>query len=626
MINTMLKDLFKLLVACVAEPTEIISRVGCSCIRYVLVTAGPVFTEEMWRLACCALQDAFSATLEPVKNLLGYFHSGSESFSGDACEVKVAAPSLSPSAEAEYWRIRAMAQQVFMLETQCSPKTPSNKEGFEHAQSCVLVIDLPPDKKPNGHTQRSIPFRTIVVSLLSHQVLLQNLYDILLEEFIKGPSNLEEKMTIQVPENKLAGFLRYISMQNLAVIFDLLLDSYRTAREFDTRPGLKCLLKKVSGISGAANLYRQSAMSFNIYFHALICAILTNQENITAEQVKKILFEDDERSTDSSQQCSSEDEDIFEETAQVSPPRGKEKRQWRARIPSLSVQPVSNADWGWLIKRLHKLCMELCNNYIQMHLDLENNVEEPPAFKGDPFFILPSFHSETSTPSTGGQSGKDTPSEDDRSQIRDQLGDSLTPRSGEMLLLPPLSSPKPEKKEQTRKKEWWESAGNKIYTIATDKTISKFMTEYKKRKQQQAMTSFTKEAKVEKKGELLGSRGQDSPILQRPQHLIDQGQMRHSFSAGPEILRQEKRPRSGSTVSSLNISVRDAEAQIQAWTNMVLTVLNQIQALPDQTFTALQPAVFPCISQLTCHVTDIRVRQAVREWLGRVGRVYDIIM
>ncbi|NXL02837.1 BIG3 protein, partial [Mesembrinibis cayennensis] len=628
MINTMLKDLFKLLVACVAEPTEIISRVGCSCIRYVLVTAGPVFTEEMWRLACCALQDAFSATLEPVKNLLGYFHSGSESFSGDACEVKVAAPSLSPSAEAEYWRIRAMAQQVFMLETQCSPKTPSNKEGFEHAQSCVLIIDLPPDKKPNGHTQRSIPFRTIVVSLLSHQVLLQNLYDILLEEFVKGPSNLEEKMTIQVPENKLAGFLRYISMQNLAVIFDLLLDSYRTAREFDTRPGLKCLLKKVSGISGAANLYRQSAMSFNIYFHALVCAILTNQENITAEQVKKILFEDDERSTDSSQQCSSEDEDIFEETAQVSPPRGKEKRQWRARIPSLSVQPVSNADWGWLIKRLHKLCMELCNNYIQMHLDLENNVEEPPVFRGDPFFILPSFHSETSTPSTGGQSGKDTPSEDDRSQIRDQLGDSLTPRggSGEMLLLPPPLSPKPEKKEQARKKEWWESAGNKIYTIATDKTISKLMTEYKKRKQQQAMTSFTKEVKVEKKGELLGSRGPDSPILQRPQHLIDQGQMRHSFSAGPEILRQEKRPRSGSTVSSLNISVRDAEAQIQAWTNMVLTVLNQIQALPDQTFTALQPAVFPCISQLTCHVTDIRVRQAVREWLGRVGRVYDIII
>ncbi|NXA54553.1 BIG3 protein, partial [Nothocercus julius] len=614
MINTMLKDLFKLLVACVAEPTEIISRVGCSCIRICEHLNGILLSGDLTQLLrkiAVATKSCFHLCLS------------------DVCKNPVVRPFLAFGARANLIVLCAVVFQVFMLETQCSPKTPSNKEGFEHAQSCVLIIDLPPDKKPNGHTQRSIPFRTIVVSLLSHQVLLQNLYDILLEEFVKGPTHLEEKMTIQVPENKLAGFLRYISMQNLAVIFDLLLDSYRTAREFDTRPGLKCLLKKVSGISGAANLYRQSAMSFNIYFHALVCAVLTNQENITADQVKKILFEDDERSTDSSQQCSSEDEDIFEETAQVSPPRGKEKRQWRARIPSLSVQPVSNADWGWLIKRLHKLCMELCNNYIQMHLDLENNVEEPPVFKGDPFFILPSFHSEASTPSTGGQSGKDTPSEDDRSQIRDQLGDILAPRagSGEMLLLPPpLSSPQPEKKEQTRKKEWWESAGNKIYTIATDKTISKLMTEYKKRKQQQAMTSFPKEVKVEKKGELLGSRGQDSPILQRPQHLIDQGQMRHSFSAGPEILRQEKRPRSGSTVSSLNTSTRDAEAQIQAWTNMVLTVLNQIQALPDQTFTALQPAVFPCISQLTCHVTDIRVRQAVREWLGRVGRVYDIII
>lgn len=33
LINLMLKDLFKLLVACVSEPAETISRVGCSCIR-----------------------------------------------------------------------------------------------------------------------------------------------------------------------------------------------------------------------------------------------------------------------------------------------------------------------------------------------------------------------------------------------------------------------------------------------------------------------------------------------------------------------------------------------------------------------------------------------------------------
>lgn len=59
----------------------------------------------------------------------------------------------------------------------------------------------------------------------------------------------------------------------------------RTARDFDTRPGLKYLLMKVSGVCGAANLYRQSAMSFNLYFQALLCAILSQAESMTAQQV-----------------------------------------------------------------------------------------------------------------------------------------------------------------------------------------------------------------------------------------------------------------------------------------------------------------------------------------------------
>uniref|UniRef100_A0AAQ4RP31 SEC7 domain-containing protein n=1 Tax=Gasterosteus aculeatus aculeatus TaxID=481459 RepID=A0AAQ4RP31_GASAC len=634
LINLMLKHLFKLLVACVSEPAETISRVGCSCIRYILVTVGPVFTEEMWRLACCALQDAFSATLEPVKNLLACFHSGSDSFSGDACEVKVAAPSHCPSAEAEYWRIKAMAQQVFMLDTQCSPKTPNNKEGFEHAQSCVLVIELPADQQANGHAEKRIPFRTIVVSLLSHQVLLQNLSDILLEEFVKQPEGSERVTPVTSdPGRASAGFLRYISMTNLATILDLLLDSYRTARDFDTRPGLKYLLMKVSGVCGAANLYRQSAMSFNLYFQALLCATLSQADSMTAQQVKRMLREEDEGSSDSSHpgSASSEDEDIFEETAQVSPPRGRDKRyHWRAPIPSLSVQPLSSADWAWLVKRLYKLCMDLCNSYIQMHRDLESTLEEMALQRGgggggggggDHVFFLPLFQSETSTPtSASGLSARGTPSEDGghRCQAADSSaspGDTPTPSPG-------------------FRKEWWESAGNKLYTIATDKTISKLMMEYKRRRQQQApqqqshVNLFMKEqgrAAAAAAGGDGGGGGGERP-LQRPQHLVDQQgpAMRHSVSAGPEVLRQDKRPRSGSTISSHGISLRDAEAQIQAWTNMVLTLLNQVLLLSDSSFLALQPALYACISQLSCHVSDGRVRQALREWLCRVGRLYDI--
>lgn len=267
--------------------------------------------------------------------------------------------------------------------------------------------------------------------------------------------------------------------------------------------------------------------------------MLTSQEQITVEQVKKILSEEEEEeeeegSSDSSQACSSEDEDMFEETARVSPPR-----RWRTRLPALSTQPASGADWAWLLKRMHKLCMDLCTNYIQMHLDLENSSDEPPpTTRPDSMFFLPLFPSESSTPSTGGHSGRGTPLEDN-------------PR----LHVP--NTPSLEEEERRRKKEWWESASNKLYTIATDKTIAKLMVEYKKRKQQQQQNhnSLTKKA-----GERMTP---ESPGPQRPQQLIDQRTMRHSFSAGPELLRQDKRPRSGSTASSHNISLRDSEAQIQ---------------------------------------------------------------
>lgn len=166
------------------------------------------------------------------------------------------------------------------------------------------------------------------------------------------------------------------------------------------------------------------------------------------------------------------------------------------------------------------------------------------------------------------------------------------------------------------------------------------MMEYKRRKQQQQQPQqshvnlFMKEqgrAVAAGGGGGIGERrGPVEPQRppQRPQQLVDQQgpSLRHSVSAGPEVLRQEKRPRSGSTISSHSISLRDSEAQIQAWTNMVLTLLNQVLLLSDSSFLALQPALYPCLSQLSCHVTDARVRQALREWLGRVGRLYDIIV
>lgn len=44
---------------------------------------------------------------------------------------------------------------------------------------------------------------------------------------------------------------------------------------------------KVSGVGGAANLYRQSAMSFTLYFQALLSAALSQAEGVTPQQVAR---------------------------------------------------------------------------------------------------------------------------------------------------------------------------------------------------------------------------------------------------------------------------------------------------------------------------------------------------
>uniref|UniRef100_A0A8C5BM59 SEC7 domain-containing protein n=1 Tax=Gadus morhua TaxID=8049 RepID=A0A8C5BM59_GADMO len=586
LMNVMLKDLLTLLVSCVSEPAETISRVGCSCIRYVVVSGAPIFTEEMWRLACCALQDAFSVTLEPVKKLLLCFRT--DCASGDACDVKVAAPTHSASAEAEYWRIRAMAQQVFLLDSQCSPKTPNHKEGFEHAQSCVLIIELPAD----GLTQRRVPFRDIVVSLLSHQVLLQNLHDILLEE------GAPPRAPPGTPGSRRpVGFLHHLSMSNLATILDLLRESYKTARDFDARPGLKYLLMRVSGVCGAANLYRQSAMSFNLYFQTLLCALLSQADGMTAQQVKKMVFEEEEVTSDSSQpgSDSSEDEDIFEETAQVSPPRGRVRRPaWSPPRPAPSPSGgAGGPEWAWLVRRLQRLCVELSSSYTHIHQEQEGGggVETRGGV-----MLLPLFPSETSTPT----SCRSTPLEE--AGLRGQGAELTSSSPGETTPTPSPGVRYP----SLYPREWWESLGG-------ERSLSRLLQGYKLRRQSQSQSQSHSQ------------QGRLNLFMAAPERRAppDPAPLRHSVSVDSEGLRPE-RSRSGSTASGSSSTLRDQQAQTQAWTNMVLAVLSQVLLLGDSSFVALQPLFYPVFSRLTGRAQDPHLRAALQAWLLRLGTLYDI--
>ncbi len=55
----------------------------------------------------------------------------------------------------------------------------------------------------------------------------------------------------------LLGMLQYLSTRCCLTLLQCLQDSYQTAAEFDSRPGLKFLMQKVAKAEVASNMYKQ---------------------------------------------------------------------------------------------------------------------------------------------------------------------------------------------------------------------------------------------------------------------------------------------------------------------------------------------------------------------------------
>ncbi|XP_078619431.1 brefeldin A-inhibited guanine nucleotide-exchange protein 3-like isoform X6 [Branchiostoma floridae x Branchiostoma japonicum] len=645
-VPVMIRQLLSLLVECIGQPVEAISRLGCACLRHLLLSAGPSFTEEMWSVACEGLLHAVNASLKSVKLLMACFNAGSLEFNGDVGQVRVSA--RTDCSEMECIRIRSLAQQVFQVEDQ---QASSNPDLEDDNRSYIFLIH-PPDMEGSPVGKR-IPFKNVVVGLISHQLLLQLLGSLLLsgagtkstaEEHIlvstpMSPpggtaANCESKDSNSKQSEHLPGLLDYLSPKNLVKIFECLLESYNTACEFDARPGLKFLFQKVGKLEAAANLYKQTESSLTFYMHALIEKCQHAGSAFTPEKVKEILYSKERTSST----CSTA-------STEAAPGKGPRRRNFkRAQSfihPELNIMPDVADNQDWVFLRLNRMVAELCSNYIQMLINkslgehgADNITDEPHLFllsaeaqnpKDDKKKVLMPLPPEKKSTSpmgevhqiqpqgqTLGQVTMEEPQQGGRRGSTDSGGSSAEGKSSDNK---EEARAKEEKKERKGKME-------SIYTLATNKTIDKLVAQYKKHKQHQSMTTFVKE---EKQGDRATSSLMKGPPPvpskgQNPQQSLDGAAEQSATKQQP----QQQPPRSQHDRKKFAV-MKDSDARVQTWTEIVLSTLQLLQKMPDKQFCTLLPAVFPCINQLVCHVTDPGLRQAVRDWLERIGKVYGII-
>lgn len=306
-----LKQLLLVLIECAAQSQESVARVGVSCLKHVIMSTGPLLNKEQWLVACSAIHRACTVTIAPLRQLGFAFHEKSNSFYGDCATVKVAA--RKESTVEELMRVYTLAQQVFLMDGQRDSQlnnaknVDSNKVADDRSYAFLL------NPLPNGYGHNMIdnfviriPYKNIVVGLLANQILLQTIANLLLGNLkVLGdnlPVGIFEHGNLHTPSASGSVTTIKLNPKQTKNNFDLgyrsreillrCIKQYITAAmEFDSRPGLKFLMQKVSNLDYAANLYKQMSSAWIIYFITLVDVYLSEIRTyeLTMDDLKYIL-------------------------------------------------------------------------------------------------------------------------------------------------------------------------------------------------------------------------------------------------------------------------------------------------------------------------------------------------
>lgn len=308
-----LKQLLLVLIECSAQAQESVARVGVSCLKHVIMSTGHLLNKDHWLVACSAIHRACTVTIAPLRQLGFAFHEKSNSFYGDCATVKVAA--RKDSTVEELLRVYTLAQQVFLMDGQRESVTnmkniDSNKMPIIDERSYAFLLN----PLPNGYGHNMIdnfviriPYKNLVIGLLANQILLQLCANLLLGNLkVLGgeiPGGIFENGHIQAvssptltvgqqhqgqkqPKNDFE--LGYRSRE---ILLRCIKQYITAAMEFDSRPGLKFLMQKVSNLDFAANLYKQMSSAWIIYFITLVDVYLSDIQsyNLSVEDLRYIL-------------------------------------------------------------------------------------------------------------------------------------------------------------------------------------------------------------------------------------------------------------------------------------------------------------------------------------------------
>ncbi len=72
------------------------------------------------------------------------------------------------------------------------------------------------------------------------------------------------------------------------------------------------------------------------------------------------------------------------------------------------------------------------------------------------------------------------------------------------------------------------------------------------------------------------------------------------------------------------VSSQDSEAHLKSWIEMICNLMQLFHQLSDEQYQALLPTIFNCVNQLVCYCQDVHLREALGQWIFRIGKMYHL--
>nr|CAB3258710.1 brefeldin A-inhibited guanine nucleotide-exchange protein 3-like [Phallusia mammillata] len=578
---------------------EHLAKLGCACLRHILATIGNHMTATMITDACRCISYIVDDCLVAINSLVKIY----DDRLSDELMVEIQdcqATICDPTCLARVFQSNGFQPKTHGFESHqeshiiCDPATANGKNRVSLCEiacdlsslhllvKCIEHVMLGESRSP---WQREIPYAHHNRQHNNNAEIVADSTSLL--HSTTEPQSVDDvsgRLDNQPRARPLPVLLDYLQTSEIHILCACVSKSYIAARNFDRHRDLQRLVQKLGKFYASANLYQFASLTYDTYLR-IILALCSHSSSTNSTNISK----PPKSSSGSEHPMLLEDLlpkiTCVQNGGHLKSASNPGNLDWTLEALNHSLDVISEP-WGDVTGKTSPRSPELEPFLMLQDRPWENEEVPPP----------PPPPGSSEEKSDSGEWEMEEMSCDNMSIDFDYMAYVKRYNDGnvnghDMAASPQKQLAPPQKPDQSKP-----SVGRRMYSVASEKTIGRLISAYKKRKQQQEATT----------------------VIAQKQTGI----------RASEVEGHVTRQRSISESSCSVLASDEREVEREAWCNVVEVTLRLLTSAPDHVLTKLLPVVYEPLAALARQQHAVEsgsdVGAAFHHWLLRVGGLCNL--